>query len=43
MRDANLYTYFTRLVTRVVDHNLIVEGIAAVQPYVKDMKVLNQK
>jgi len=42
-RDANLYTYATRLATRIIDHNVLIETIAAVQPYVADMKLLNQK
>jgi len=42
-RDANLYTYATRLLTRVVDHNYLVWLIAVTQRFVKDMKKLNEK
>jgi short-subunit dehydrogenase len=42
-RDAHVYTYVTRLVTKIVDMNLLVEGIALVQPHMADFKKLQQK
>jgi len=43
LRDANLYTYVTRLLVRIFEVNLFVEVIALVQPYMSDFKKLNTK
>jgi hypothetical protein len=42
-RDASLYTYVTRLITKVVDMNLLVEGMCLGQPFMSDMKKVYAK